>query len=288
MTLLQVLINGILLGGLYALIVSGLSLIFGVMGVPNFAHGEFLMLGAYLSFWFATAGHVPDLVTILMVIPIIGAFGWLVQRGLLERIVGQPMLSSVLLLFGLSMFLSNGTLFVASADYRSLTSLTGSIKLGSFTLSTSRVVGFAIALALVVLVWQVLQKTTFGRSVRSTAQDAGLAKACGIDVRRVRGYTFAIGAAMAAVAGTLVINQYAVTPTIGQTFIVKAFAIAILGGLGSYEGGFIAALLVGILETYVGYFANAQVADLCVYALLVVVLLVLPGGLRGVRGVRRA
>jgi branched-chain amino acid transport system permease protein len=283
MDLLQVVVSGLLLGGVYALLATGLNLIFGVMRVINLAHGELLMLGAYGTFFFYDRTGLNPLLAIPLVAVALFAIGLLLQRFLVERIVGQPLLSSLLLTFGLSTLLTGIALNLWTANFRSVAyePLTGSLEVAGLSISRSRLVAFVIALAVTGATYLFLRRTTWGKAIRATAQNAEVAQVCGIDVRRVRLISFGLGAAMAAVAGTLVAVIFTVSPEMGRMFIGRAFAIIVLGGLGSFTGAFLGALILGVTETTTAYWTSTQLSEAVAYAVLVAVLLIRPSGFFG-------
>ncbi len=282
-TLLQLIVGGLLLGGVYALAAAGLNLIFGVMRVVNFAHGDLMMLGAYTGFWLYALYGVNPLVALLVVGPLLFGVGWIVQRVLVDRVVGQPPLMSLILLWGVSLVVANAALYLWTSNARSIPYFSGGLDLAGISVSRSRGVAFLVALALSVAVWLFLQRSRWGKAIRATAQSSEMALVCGIDVRRVRLLTFGLAAAMAGAAGNLIITLLAINPGVGPSFLLKAFAIIVIGGLGSFPGAFLGALVVGILESLAAYTVNAQAADAVVYFALILFLLVRPGGLMGAR-----
>src|SRR5918995_3249404 len=241
MDLLQVVVSGLLLGGVYAL-----------LAIP------------------------------LVAVAMFGG-GLLLQRFLVERVVGQPLLSSLLLTFGLSTLLTGIALNLWTANFRSVAyePLTGSLEVGGLSISRSRLVAFVIALAVTGATYLFLRRSTWGKAIRATAQNAEVAQVCGIDVRRVRLISFGLGAAMAAVAGTLVAVIFTVSPEMGRMFIGRAFAIIVLGGLGSFTGAFVGALILGVTETTTAYWTSTQLSEAVAYAVLVAVLLIRPSGFFG-------
>jgi branched-chain amino acid transport system permease protein len=282
-TLLQLLVGGLLLGGVYALAAAGLNLVFGVMRVVNFAHGDLMMLGAYTAFWLYSLSGVNPIVALLIVAPLLFGVGWLAQRFLVERVVGQPPLMSLILLWGVSLVVANLALYLWTSNARSIPYFSGGIDLQGISVSRSRGIAFVLALGLSVGVWLFLQRTRWGKAIRATAQSSEMALVCGIDVRRVRMLTFGLAAAMAGAAGNLIITLLSINPGIGPSFLLKAFTIIVIGGLGSFPGAFIGALIVGIVESLAAYAINTQAADAVVYFALILFLLVRPGGVMGVR-----
>jgi branched-chain amino acid transport system permease protein len=283
MDLIQVIVSGLLLGGVYALFAAGLNMIFGVLRVINLAHGELMMLGAYVTYWLVAETDVNPLLTLPISAVSIFLAGAMIERSLVERVIGQPLLSSLLLTFGLSTLLMGTALSLWTANFRSVPYLTGSIEVFGLDLSKTRLVAFAIALGVTGATFAFLRYSTFGKAIRATAQHAEVAQVCGIDIRRVRLVTFGLGSAMAGVAGSLVAMIFTVSPEMGRMFIGRAFAIVVLGGLGSFAGAFLGALILGVAETVAAYYTDTQLAEGVAYAVLVLVLLVRPSGLFGER-----
>lgn len=279
----QVIISGVLLGAVYALLAIGLNLIFGVMRVINVAHGDLMMLGAYTTFWLFTLWGVNPLVSLVVAMAIMFALGALLQRVVVERVVGQPLLVSLLLTFGLSSFLTGSALNLWTANYRSVPAFTGSLEVAGLAFSVPRAIAFGVALAITVLVYLFLKHARLGKAIRATSQNAEVALVCGIDVARIRLLTFGLGTALAAAAGSLLAVMYTVYPEMGRTFLLKAFAIIVLGGLGSFGGAFLGALALGVAEALASYAWTAQIAEAVAYALLIAVLLARPSGLFGIR-----
>ena len=283
MDILQVIISGLLLGGVYAIFAAGLNTIFGVMRIINLAHGELMMLGAYVTFALYDGWGINPLITLPISAVLLFGLGLLFQQFLIERVVGQPLLSSLLLTFGLSTLLQGIALNRFTANFRSVPFLSGSWGIGELSLSRSRLLAFVVALAVTGLVYLFLQRSRFGKAIRATSQQPDVAEVCGVDVRQVRLMTFALGAALAAIAGSLVAMIFSIYPEMGRMFIGKAFAIIVLGGLGSFGGAFTGALVLGVGETLAAYWTDTQIAQGVSYAALVLVLLLRPSGFFGVK-----
>jgi branched-chain amino acid transport system permease protein len=282
-TLLQIIVGGLLLGGVYALAAAGLNLIFGVMRVVNFAHGDLMILGAYVGFWLFALFGVNPLLSLLVAAPLLFLLGWGMQGLLVNRVMSQPPLMSLILLWGVSLVVTNLALYLWTSNVRSVPYFSGGLDVGGIQVSQSRGVAFLTALILSVGVWLFLKRTRWGKAIRATAQSSEMALVCGIDVGRVRLLTLGLAAAMAGAAGNLLVTVLAINPDVGPTFLLKAFAIIVIGGLGSFPGAFLGALVVGILESLAGFAINTQVADAVVYFALILFLLVRPGGVMGVR-----
>ncbi len=279
----QVVISGLLAGALYSMVALGLALIFGVMRVINVAHGTILMLGAYTTFWgFHVLGINPYL-SLLLSMPLMFLLGVLLQRTLVRRVVDAPELSSLLLTFGISIALVNVTQYAFSSDVRSVEFLTGSFLVGPLALSKSRLISFAVAIALTLLAFWFLQKTKLGKAIRATSQSREVAMVCGIDVQRIHLYAFGMASALAAAGGTLVAVIIAIQPEMGQVYTFKSFLVIVLGGAGNYPGALLGGMLLGLVEQLSSLFLTTQVSEAVAYVLLVLVLLLRPTGLLGGR-----
>ncbi len=279
--LAQVVVSGLLQGSLYSLSACGLNLVFGILGVINFAHGELMILGAFVTFWLFALHIMGPIPSVLVSMALLFAFGAATQRYLLERISRSTELGPLLMTFGLSLFLVNVGLLVWSSDFRSVPYFSGSIRLFGLALPRSKLAAGALALAVTAGVYVFLRFSRTGKAIRATTENAPTAMACGIDVRRIRVLTFGLGAAMAGAAGSLVSTIYAFNPETGQLFILKAFAVVIMGGLGQFAGAFIGGLILGMVEALAAFFTTAQLAEAVSYLILVLVLLVRPSGLLG-------
>jgi branched-chain amino acid transport system permease protein len=281
--IVQIIISGLLVGAVYALTACGLNLIFGVMSIMNMAHGELLMLGAFTTYGLFSFGLLSPIASLFVSIPLLFLFGVLLQRFLFERMVSESPFPTLLMSFGLSILIVSTGLLAWSANYRSIPYFSGSIMLGELALPRARLVTAAIAVALTAAAFLFLRSTKIGKAVRATAQNAMAARACGIDVRRVRMIAFGLGAAMAGAAGTLISMNFAFNPDVGQVFVLKCFAIVILGGLGSFPGAFIGALILGVVEGLTGFVFTSQVSEIASYLLIISVLLLRPTGILGLR-----
>ena len=280
--LLQLLINGLLAGALYALLAGGLNLIFGVMRVINLAHAEFMLIGAFGTYVLFNLYGLHPLLSLLIVVPAIFVVGYYFQRVLIERVVGRPMLTSLLATYGVSIILINVGLLIFSADFKSVPVLQGSFLVGDLAISKPRATAGLVSLVLTVGVYLFLERTRLGKAVRAVSEHAQVAQICGIDVRRIRMLTFGLAAAMAGAAGVMLSIIYSFWPGSGIDFIQKCFAIIIIGGMGNFVGALYGGILLGVVESFVGGFVSTQWAEAVAYLLLVTVLLIRPTGLKGV------
>jgi branched-chain amino acid transport system permease protein len=286
MIVLQLAINGVLLGGVLALSALGFNIVFGVMRVVNLAHGDVVVLAAvFAAFAFAQTGINP-----LLLLPLtVGAgfvVGALIHRLLLRRLPGEiasAEASSLTLTFGLSYFLTGAGLAAFGGRFVSVPYLTGAYQLGPISIPQARLLAFVVAVGLSLAFALLLRSTTLGRAIRATSQNLEGALACGVDVDAVRTLAFAIGTAVAAAAGTLMSFLYSLNAQQGVLFTVNAFAVVVIGGLGNYTGAVLGALILGLTESFASYFLGATLAEAAPYLLFILVLLFLPGGLRGRR-----
>jgi branched-chain amino acid transport system permease protein len=283
LAVVQVLVGGLLLGGLYALAAAGLNLIFGVMRVINIAHGEFLMLGAYVAFFLWSAGRVNPLLSAPVAMLATGALGLAVMWLVVRRAMRGAELTPLLATYGLSVLLTNLALQAFQGVFRSVPAWSGAFQLSGVTVSQARAIAFGAALVISLAVWLYLHHTMQGKAIRATAQHPEVAMACGIDVEQVRRLTFAIGSALAGAAGALLVSFLSVSPSVGGTFILRAFAICVVGGLGSFPGALAGGLILGVAESLAALWTTTQIAEAVAYFLLILVLLARPQGLLGLR-----
>ncbi|HYD39566.1 MAG TPA: branched-chain amino acid ABC transporter permease [Anaeromyxobacter sp.] len=280
---LQSLLSGVLIGGVYALIGIGLTLIFGVMRVINFAHGELVMLGMYAT-WvlFVQLGWDPYL-SILAVAPLLFVWGALLQVAVVNRALNALPQNQILLTIGLGLVMSNAVMLGFTSDYRILSTSysSSSFELGGLSVSYPLLMSFLVTAAVTVALSLFLLRTDTGQAIRATAQDRLAAQLMGIDVRRMSVLAFGLGAALAGVAGALVAPTYYIYPQVGGAFTLRAFVIVVLGGMGSVMGAILAGVLIGVTESLAAVYVASGLKELVVYVLFLVVLLVKPSGLLG-------
>ncbi|MGI4939029.1 MAG: branched-chain amino acid ABC transporter permease [Janthinobacterium lividum] len=282
----ELLVGGILVGGLYALMSCGLNLVFGVMRVVNFAHGEFLAIGALATVSLVAGYHLPFWLALIVVPPGMAVLGLGLQVVVVRRLADAPLIMSLLATYAVSTVLVNLSILVWGGGFRGLPGvLGGSVPVLGLDVSLARLVAFGVAMAVSLGVWWMLQATRFGRAVRSVSQAPELATISGISVDQVRNATFALGSGMAGLAGVLMAPTFAADPQMGSRFLIKAFAVIIVGGMGSYPGAILAALLLGLLEVFGGYAFGQVIGSALLYIFMLLTLLVRPRGLLGL-GVR--
>jgi branched-chain amino acid transport system permease protein len=284
---LDILIGGLITGGLYALIALGLNLQYGLMRILNIAHGEFLMLGAYLTYALHVSLGVNPLLTILATGPVALGAGLLLHRALYAPLLGardapRTLESrSLLLSFGILFVAQNVALLVWSADLRGYSYLSTPLRLFGAPFAANRVVAATVALALGAGFYAFLRRSLVGKAVRALMQDPDGARLVGVDVRRVHAFCFGAGVALSAVAGSLISMAFELTPFIGLGYTVTALVVIILGGLGNVLGSLMGGLLLGVLETAAVYLADYDIRPIVSYGVLSLILLLKPSGLLG-------
>ena len=282
--LAQLLINGVLLAGIYALMALGLNLIFGVIRVLNMAHGELLMLGGFGAFWAWRLLGLNPVVAFAALAPVFFAGGYLFQYWVVRRLAaGRVPIedSSLLLTYGLSLALVAVTRLLWSSDYRSVPFLPGSTLVGEVLFSHTQLAAFAAAMTITLLLMLFLYRTRIGMAIRATAQNRDLAAACGIEAHHVHAVAFGIGTTVAAGAGRMLSTLYTIYPEMGIEYSVRAFVIVILGGMGSMRGAFLGALVLGVTETLGAFYLGALTATIIPFLLIVVILFLRPAGMTG-------
>lgn len=285
MLALEVIVGGVLLGGLYACMAIGFSVIWGVTNLINLAHGSMIIIGAYITWLLVNrTGFDP-----FLLVPVAGAalflFGYALQRLLLNRVLRSSLFMTLILTFGLNMLLVNINLELFSADVRSITMPYADrvLELGGMRVAYTRFAVFAVALVLTLALQLFMDHTRTGQAIRATAQNARAANVLGIDTREIYAIAFGIGAAMAGAAGALVAILYSFSPVTGDSFTMKAFVIVALGGLGSIHGAIVAGIFLGVTENLVSGLGAPGYRDAVSFIVLVGMLLVRPRGLFGNR-----
>jgi branched-chain amino acid transport system permease protein len=284
--LLQILVNGLLLGGIYAVAALGLSLVFGIMDIVNLAHGHMLMVGAYVAILlFAWAGITP-LVGMFVAMGLLFVFGVLLQRFVLERVVDEGLEQPIIVLFGLALVLQSLGRIVLGSDARSSeVGIAGQgFEVGTVLLSFPRTVTFLVALVLILGTWAFLQYTRTGQAIRATAQNRSAARYMGIDTDRIYLVTLGIGTALAGAAGALLSMLFPITPFVGWSYLLKAFAVVVLGGVGSVAGTLVGGLILGVSENVGTLYLGGGFRDIISFSIFLLVLLVRPQGLFGSGG----
>ena len=280
---IQTLINGILLGGLYAVMAQGLALVWGVLNIVNLAHGAFIMLGGYLTWTLFTYCGIDPFVGLVPTAIIMFVLGYLIQRGLLNFVARGPMFNTLLITFGLEVILADVVQIIYSADFQAINpSYAGSsISLGEIAVPKVNLAAFAVALEISIAMWMFLLRTRLGRAIRATAQNLVAARLYGVEPRHLYAVTFGIGLALAGAAGGLYGMVSQINPYIGVYLTAKCFAITIIGGLDNPLGVIVGGLLLGVIELMTMQYVGATYQNVVSFGVLILVLILRPSGLLG-------
>ncbi|MCL4395962.1 MAG: branched-chain amino acid ABC transporter permease [Chloroflexi bacterium] len=281
--LVQTLINGVFTGGIYALVSIGLTLIYGVMMIINFAHGEFLMLGMYVSYLAFTLLGIDPYLSIPLSAAALFATGALIQLGLVQRILNAHVLMQILLLLGVSTLLTGLVQFFLGAQPMTVLVPYSSFgfRFAGLVLNLPRMIAFLASMVIAGSLYYFLQRTKTGKAIRACSQSREAAQLMGINVKFIYMLTFGIGVAVTGVAGSLLSPSYPTTPTVGQLFSVTAFVVVVLGTMGNFIGAFFGGLIIGVAEAYGGLFLGSDVKVIVSMMVFILVLLLRPQGLFG-------
>jgi len=281
--LMQSIISGILVGGVYALIGIGLTIIFGVMRVINFAHGELMMVGMYMTYFLFTLAGIDPFVSIVITIPLMFVFGGILQKVFINRIIGTLPQNQILLTIGLGLIMSNSIMLAFTSDYKILTTSysSSSVSIAGISVSEPLAISFLITVVITAFLYWFLMKTDTGQAIRATAQDREAAQLMGINVKRMSILAFGLGASLAGTAGALISPTYYIFPQVGSAFTLKAFVITVLGGMGSIVGATLGGIIIGVVESVGAVTISSDWKDVLVFAIFLLVLLVKPSGLMG-------
>ena len=279
----QAMVNGLLIGGIYALVSIGVTLIFGVVKIVNFAQGEFVMIGMYISYWLASLLGLDPVVSLAVSMPALFVIGVFLQRFLIRRVLGLGDMPQIFLTFAVSLLLLNVALLLFTADYRTVqTAYTQSAwRIGPLYIGVARLMAFVLAMLLSAALEVFLRATDLGKAMRAAAQNREVAMLMGVNPDYVSGVAVGLSLALAGAAGSLLVPFYPVYPGVGQVFVLMAFVAVVLGTLGNVRGALIAGLMMGMAESLGIQFIGADSGLIVVFAMLLLTLAVRPGGLYG-------
>ncbi len=286
MTFLTNLINGISLGSVYAIIALGYTMVYGIAKMLNFAHGDVIMVGGYMAYFAAVQYKLPGVLAIIIAMLICTLLGVLIERLAYRPLRQAASLAVLITAIGVSYFLQNSAMLVFTSNPKMFSSLANidwlTFRLGDLTITSETIVTVAACIIIMIALTLLTQKTKLGKAMRAVSEDKGAAQLMGINVNRTITATFAIGSALAAVAGVLLCSAYpTLTPTTGSMPGIKAFTAAVFGGIGSIPGAFLGGILLGIIEKLSQAYISTQLSDAIVFAVLIIILLVKPSGLLG-------
>lgn len=278
MLLVQIITNGVLLGGLYGLMALGMALVWGVLNVVNLAHGALIMLGGYVVYYLFTYAGIDPFVALPIAALVMFALGYLLQRYVLNLIIRSAMLNTLLITFGLNVVITYLAQLLFSADFRTINpSYAGNnFNVAGVTVPVVGLAAFFIAFCLAAIVWFVLNRLPLGRAIRATAQNLTAARLYGVDPRGIYAVTFGIGAALAGVAGGLFGVLTHLTPYVGASLTAKSFVIAIIGGLSNPFNVILGGIVVGIAEQLASLYLGPTYIDVISFGMLVAILIVRP------------
>ncbi len=281
--LLQSIVSGLLMGGVYSLVAVGLSLIFGVMRIINFAHGSFMMLGMFTTYWLYVLLGVDPYLSLLFSIPLLFVIGLLAEHFLIEKVLAAPEHNQLLLTLGLSMFIENFALLVWSPNYRTLNIpyVNKAATVGTVMISYPKVIAFIFAIVLTAALYSFLKRTDLGKAIRAASEEKEGALTVGINLKRIYYIAFGIGTACVGAAGTLTAPFFYVNPHVGGIFVITAFVIVVLGGMGNLIGALVGGLIIGLAESVGAAFIPGQLKQFIIYFIFILVLLFKPEGLFG-------
>ena len=279
----QAMVNGLLIGGIYALVSIGVTLIFGVVKIVNFAQGEFVMIGMYISYWLASLLGMDPVVSLAVSMPALFVIGVVLQRFLIRRVLGLGDMPQIFLTFAVSLLLLNVALLLFTADYRTVqTAYTQSAwRIGPLYIGVARLMAFVLAMLLSAALEVFLRATDLGKAMRAAAQNREVAMLMGVNPDHVYSVAVGLSLALAGAAGSLLVPFYPVYPGVGQVFVLMAFVAVVLGTLGNVRGALIAGLMMGMAESLGIQFIGADSGLIVVFAMLLLTLAVRPGGLYG-------
>ena len=284
-TVAQAVINGLLIGGIYALVSIGVTLIFGVVKIVNFAQGEFVMIGMYFSFFLFSYLGIDPLLSLFVTMPVLFVLGALIQHFLIRRVLGPNDMPQIFLTFALSLLLLNLSLLFFSANYRTVHTFYSdeAFHFGGLYVPEAKLIAFVVAMVLSAALWVFLRTTDLGKAMRAASQKPDVAVLMGINPNRVFAVAFGAALALAGAAGSLLMPFYSAYPFVGQVFVLMAFVAVVLGTLGNVIGALVASLMMGVAESLGIQFVGADSGLIVVFAMLLLTLALKPNGLGGGR-----
>lgn len=281
--LLSQLFNGLQTGSIYALVALGYSMVYGIILLLNFAHGDIIMIGAYTAFYAMTAFHLHPIFSVVLAVITSTLLGVVIEKVAYTPLRSAPRLSLLITAIGISFLLENGAQLLFGADTKSMDTLVpGNVTFGPVTVSYTAILTIIVAVIAMVALTLLVQKTKLGKAMRAVSEDMGAAQLMGISLNKTISFTFAVGSALAGIGSVLYLCAYSqASPTMGSMLGLKAFVAAVLGGIGSIPGAMVGGFAIGLLEALVAAVGLSVWKDAVVFAILIVVLLVKPSGIMG-------
>lgn len=288
--MIQVIVTGILLGGLYSMIGVGMSLVFGIMGLTNLAHGDLMILGTYITMVVANLLGCNLIVSTLISVVVMCVLGFIIQQFLVNQVMDKGQAPALLVTFGLSIFLSNLMLKIFSADNQIINNPLASknvVTTDVLSISASYLISFIIACAIIIGLSLVMQKTNFGRAIRATSDDVMAAELMGVNTKLAYAAAMVICMGITAVAGSLVGSTFTFYPSSGTQYLIIAFGVVVIGGMGSLFGTLVGGIVLGVAQLLGGFIFGSGVQMLVAYVVLLVILALRPNGLFAASAVRK-
>jgi len=281
--IIQSLLNGLLIGGVFSLVAIGLTVIFGVMKIINFAHGALMMLGMYATYWLVVLFDIDVYLTILFVIPLLFLIGVLFQKFLIEPILDAPEHNQLFLTLGVALFLQNMAVFLWSPDYRMVKTPYSNLifYFGDVSISLAHILAFSLAIIGTGLLYIILHKTDLGRAIRASSEEPIGAKLMGVNIKRIYWVTFGLGSACVGVAGAAITPFFPIYPYVGDIFVLTAYVVVVLGGMGNVFGAFVGGLIIGVFDSIGGMFLPGSMKSILSFGIFILILLFKPNGLFG-------
>ncbi len=280
---IQAVINGLLLGGVYAVYSAGFSLIFGVMGVVNLAHGELIMLGAFTSYWMFQILHMDPYVSAPFSAAILFGVGYVIQKYIINRVIDLPHIMSYILTFGIHLILANVAIKLWTHDFRSITTSYSGANLAVLGLNIpyARMVTFFLALFVIAGLWAFMSRTETGRAIRATSMDKDVARLMGVNIREIYAITFGVGAAVTGLAGASISPFVIIFPEMGLEYTIVAFCVVVLGGMGYLPGALWGGFILGVLQSLAATYLSAGISVAITFLILFLMLVFRPAGIVG-------
>jgi len=278
---IQAFVNGLLMGSIYALVAVGLTLIFGVMNIVNFAHGSLMMMAMYTSYWLFTLFRIDPYLSMIATIPVLFFSGLLIQRFLIDRVVEARHSIQILLTVGISLSLDNLALFLFTPDFRAISVhyQTYSLSLGEIIINYPQLIAFLLAGVLTFVLYLILKRTTLGKAIRATAVEKEGAILVGINTRQIYYLTFGLGSACVGAAGAAILPFFYCSPNVGYAFITPAFVVVVMGGMGNVFGALVGGLIIGVAESMGAIFVPGSLKQMVMFIIFMLVLLFKPRGI---------
>jgi branched-chain amino acid transport system permease protein len=287
--LFQAIITGLVMGGIYGLVAAGLTLIYGVMRIVNVAHGEFLMIAMYASFYMHSILGLDPYVSVLITTPFLFLIGSIFYKSLISPVLSAPHINQILLIVGVSIFLQNLALLFFTADFRTIVLPYSSIKikLGPGIIDLPQLIALLSSIVVTIILYCLLKWTDWGRWIRAASQDWEAAILTGVNVDTVYLVTFGLGTACVGIAGSLLSGIYYITPTVGFLFLLTAFVVVVLGGMGNFLGALIGGFILALTESVSSLFMPISLTPILKFLIFITLLLFLPQGLQALLGSRQ-